>query len=212
MPLPYSYKNKVEIPDSEGVDVSYAINVYADHIDHNDFDAFEFDEGIIHFIADYSFVNFKYKVDLHIKKDELITIGYEIHLIQLIKITLAIVVFIAFFSGFGMSGFLWFSFIFASVFFFVNILFADTHVQKIIKSTPLYLHLNPPTEDGYTEEQKKWLADTNRCPACGEEINIYDVNCPECGLKLKQNQYTIPLDVTKYKEKRFKYHYKKKTK
>jgi prepilin-type processing-associated H-X9-DG protein len=212
MPLPYSYKNKVEIPDSEGVDVFYATNAYAEYIDNMGFENFEFDDGIISFIADYSFVNFKYKVDLHIKKDELITVGYEIHLIQLIKITLAIVVFIAFFSGFGMSGFLWFSFIFASVFFFVNILFADTHVQKIIKSTPLYLHLNPPAEDGYTEEQKKWLTDTNRCPACGEEINIYDVNCPECGLKLTQNQYTIPLDVTKYKEKRFKYHYKKKTK
>jgi len=212
MPLPYSYKSKIEIPDSEGVDVFYATNAYAEYIDSIGFENFEVDDGIISFVADYSFVNFKYPVNLRIKKGEVITIEYEIYLMQLIKITLAIVVFIAFFSSFGMSGFLWFSFIFASVFFFVNILFADTHVQKIIKSAPLYLYLNPTEEDGYSEEQKKWLSDTNRCPACGEEINMYDVNCPECGLKLKQNQYTIPLDVTKYKEKRFKYHYKKKTK
>ena len=212
MPLPYSYKSKIEIPESEEVDVFYAINNYANHIERNGFENFEFDKGIIHFLSNYSFVNFKYKVDLHIKKEDLIIVEYEIHLMQLIKITLALVVFIAVFSSFGMSGFLWFSFIFSAIFFFVNILFADSHLQKIIKSAPLFVSLNPIEEEGFNEEQKKWLTDANRCPACGEEINIYDVNCPECGLKLKQNKYTIPLDVTKYKEKRFKYHYKKKTK
>lgn len=211
MPLPYSYKNAIEIPESEDADIFYAINSYAGHIEQNGFDNFEFDKGIIRFSSDYSFVNFRYPVDIRIVKNELLTVEYEIHLMQLIKITLVLVVFIAFFSSFGMSGFLWFSFIFSSVFFFVNVLFADTQVQKIIKAAPIYLLLNPPLEEGYTEEQKTWLADAGRCPACGEEINMYDVHCPECGLKLRKNKYTIPLDVTKYKEKRFKYHYKKKS-
>jgi len=140
----------------------------------------------------------------------LITVEYEIHLMQLIKITIALIVFIAFFSSFGMIGFLWFSFVFSVVFFLVNLMFADSHIQKTVKSSHLYVSLNPPEQEGFTDEQKKWLKDKNRCPACGEEITIYDLNCPECGLKLKQNKHTIPLDVTKYKEKRFKYHFKKK--
>jgi len=209
MSLPYSYKNIIEIPESEEVDIDYAINSYAEHIRNIGFDNLKLEKGVIHFISDYSLINFKYPVDLIIKKQELITVEYEIHLMQLIKITIALIVFIAFFSSFGMTGFLWFSFVFSVVFFLVNLMFADSHIQKIIKSSYLYLSLNPPEEDGYTDEQKKWMKDKNRCPACGEEITIYDMHCPDCGLKLKQNRHTIPLDVTKYKEKRFKYHYKK---
>lgn len=210
MSLPYSYKNKIEIPESEEVDIAYAISSYANHIKNMEFAEFKQEKGIIHFLSDHSLINFKYPVEFQIKKDELITVEYEIHLMQLIKITIALIVFIAFFSSFGMTGFLWFSFVFSVVFFLVNLMFADSHIQKIIKSSYMYLSLNPPEEEGYTDEQKKWLKDKNRCPACGEEITIYDLNCPECGLKLKQSKYTIPLDVTKYKEKRFKYHYKKK--
>ena len=210
MSLPYSYKNIIEIPESEEVDINYAINSYAEHINNMGFDDFKFKKGIIHFITDYSLIKFKYPVHVNIIKQELIKVEYEIHLMPLIKITIALIVFIALFSSFGMTGFLWFSFVFSIVFFLVNLMFADSHIQKILKSSDLYLSLNPPEEDGYTDEQKKWLKDHNRCPACGEEINIYDMHCPDCGLKLKQNKFTIPLDVTKYGEKRFKYHYKKK--
>ncbi len=209
MSLPYSYKNIIEIPESEEVDIDYAFNLYAEHIRNMGFGNLKLEKGVIQFISDYSLINFKYPVDLIIKKQELITVEYEIHLMQLIKITIALIVFIALFSSFGMTGFLWFSFVFSIVFFLVNLMFADSHIQKIIKSSYLYLTLNPPEEDGYTDEQKKWMKDKNRCPACGEEITIYDMHCPDCGLKLKQNRHTIPLDVTKYKEKRFKYHYKK---
>jgi len=210
MSLPYSYKNKIEIPESEDVDVVYAVDLYTDYIRSKGFSEFKQEEGFIHFTSDYSLVNFKYPVQIEIKKAELITVEYEIHLMQLIKITIALIIFIALFSSFGMSGFLWFSFIFSTIFFLVNLMFADSHIQKVIKSSYLYLSLNSPEGEGFTEEQKEWMSDKNRCSACGEEITIYDLNCPDCGLKLKQSKYTIPLDVTKYQEKRFKYHYKRK--
>ncbi|MEN8120794.1 MAG: zinc ribbon domain-containing protein [Bacteroidota bacterium] len=209
MSLPYSYKNKIEIPESEEVDITYAINLYENHINSLGFDELEREDSIIQFISDHSLISFKYPVKLQIIKKELISIEYEIHLMQLIKITIALIVFIALFSSFGMTGFLWFSFVFSVIFFLVNLLFVDSYIQKIIKSSQLYLSLNAPEQEGFTDEQKKWLKDKNRCPACGEEITIYDLHCPDCGLKLKQNKHTIPLDVTKYKEKRFKYHYKK---
>ncbi len=210
MPLPYSYKSKIEIPDSEDVNLDYATDLCSDYIRNKALAEYKQEKSSIFFTSNHSLVNFNYQVELKVKKEELITVEYEIHLMQLVKITLALIVFIAFFSSFGMGGFLWFSFIFSLVFFVVNLMFADSYVQKIIKSSYLYLSLNPPAEEGYTHEQKKWMNDKNRCPACGEEINMYDVNCPECGLKLRQSKYTIPLDVTKYQEKRFKYHYKKK--
>ncbi len=134
MSLPYSYKNIIEIPESEEVDIDYAINSYAEHIRNIGFDNLKLEKGVIHFISDYSLINFKYPVDLIIKKQELITVEYEIHLMQLIKITIALIVFIAFFSSFGMTGFLWFSFVFSVVFFVVKLIFADSHIKKIIKS------------------------------------------------------------------------------
>ena len=146
------------------VDIAYAISSYANHIKNMGFAEFKQEKGIIHFLSDHSLINFKYLVELQIKKDELITVEYEIHLMQLIKITIALIVFIAFFSSFGMTGFLWFSFVFSVVFFLVNLMFADSHIQKTIKSSYLYLSLNPPEQEGYTDEQKKWLKDKNRCP------------------------------------------------
>jgi len=210
MSLPYSYKSKVEIPESEEFDVVHASDLCEDYLRNKGLEKFRKEKGIIHFISDHSLVNFKYPVEIKVEKNELIVVEYEIHLMQLIKITIVLIVFIAFFSSFGMSGFLWFSFIFSVVFFVVNLMFADSSVQKLIKSSNLYLSLKPSDSEGFTDEQKTWINDKNRCSACGEEINVYDVNCPDCGLKLQQSKYTIPLDVTKYQAKRFKYHYKQK--
>ena len=65
-------------------------------------------------------------------------------------------------------------------------------------------------DEKLSEEQSEWLLDENKCSGCGEGVTKYDNNCPECGLKLSNKIYTIPLDVTKYQNKRFKYHYKDK--
>ncbi|MCF6240265.1 MAG: zinc ribbon domain-containing protein [Bacteroidales bacterium] len=210
MSLPYSYKSKIIVPDSENVEINDAINALAGYIHKSGFDDFDFDAGKIHFRTNNAFINFQYEVDLFIEKEEDINIHYEIHIIQLIKITIALIVFIAFFSSFGFSGFLWFSIIFSIVFYFLNLLFADTYVQKVIKKSPFYQAFDPLEREGFTDEQIKWLHDKNRCPACGAEVTDWDIHCPECGLRLKQNNFTIPLDVSKYKEKRFKYHFKDK--
>ncbi len=212
MSFPYSYKNKIIVPDTENVDITDAINALAGYIYNSGFEDFDIQAEKIHFRSNNAFINFHYEVDLFIEKDENINILYEIHIVQLIKITIALVVFIAFFSSFGFSGFLWFSIIFSAVFYFVNLLFADTHIQKIIKKSPFYQAFDPLEREDFTEEQIRWLQDKNCCPACGAEITDWDLHCPECGLRLKQNNFTVPLDVSKYKEKRFHYHFKEKKK
>ncbi len=212
MSLPYIYKSKIEVPDTEDVPVNEVINALASYFDHLPAKDFEFDEGTIRFVAQQAFINFSYPVEIKVEKDEIIYIHYQIHLMQLIKITLALVVFIAFFSSFGFSGFLWFSFIFSIAFYFVNLIFADSYIQKIIKKSPFYQAFDPFEREGLSDEQIAWLHDKSRCPACGEEISDWDLFCPECGLRLKQNNFTVPLDVSKYKEKRFTYHYKEQKK
>ena len=210
MPLPYSYKTNIEVPDTENISRLEAINALADYIYGLNFNDFSINKGIIHFVANQAFINFRYQVDLHIEKDENIIVKYEIHLVQLIKITLALIVFSAFFSSFGFGGFLWFLFIFSFVFYFINLLFADTYIQKIIKKSPFYQAFDPMAHEGFSKEQLVWMKDKNRCPACGKELGDWDIYCPECGLRIKQNNFTIPLNVSKYKEKRFNYFYKEK--
>ncbi|OQY01759.1 MAG: hypothetical protein B6I20_07435 [Bacteroidetes bacterium 4572_117] len=210
MSLPYNYKNKISIPESEDIGIDLAISSYLSHIKGLNFAEFKQEGDAISFLTNRLLINLKYNVKLNIKKDERIFVEYDIDLMPLIKATIILIVLTAFFSSFGMTVFLWFSFISSLIFYFANLLFVDNFIKKTIKSAYLYLQLNPYLQDGFTDEQRKWLNDKNRCPACGEEITIYDLNCPDCGLKLKQNKHTIPLDVSKYHEKRFKYHYKKK--
>lgn len=212
MSLPYSYKNKIIVPDTENVDIADAANALAEYIYNSNFEGFEIQASKIHFHHNKAFINFHYEVDLSIQKDENIKIQYEIHIVNLIKITIALIIFIAFFSRFGFSGFLWFSIIFSAVFYFVNLLFADTYIQTLIKKSPFYQSFDPFEQEDFTEEQIRWLKDKNACPACGAKITDWDLYCPECGLRLKQNNFTVPLDVSKYKDKRFHYHFKEKKK
>ena len=97
MSLPYIYISKIEVPDTESVPVNDVINALASYFDHLPVKDFEFDKGTIRFVAHQAFVNFRYPVEIKVEKDEIIYIRYKIHLMQLIKITLALVVFIAFF-------------------------------------------------------------------------------------------------------------------
>ena len=60
-----------------------------------------------------------------------------------------------------------------------------------------------------SQEQKQWLNDETKCPACGENIAENDIVCKSCGLKLKQNRYTKPLNLNqKSNGSGIKYHYK----
>jgi hypothetical protein len=35
------------------------------------------------------------------------------------------------------------------------------------------------------KDQKEWMRDANKCDACGYAISIRDVECPDCGLRLR---------------------------
>ena len=210
MPLPYSYKSNFEIPNTENFDLQSITEHSYHYFKSNDLKNTEIKEDTVSFICNNAFIKFSFPVSFTFYKKENINIEYEFKLENLLKITIVLILLIAFFSSFSMSAFLWFSFIISVIFFGANVIFIDTNIKKIIKSLPVYSLSNPDIDEKLSEEQISWINDKTKCSACGEEINEYDYHCPECGLKLNNKIKTIPFDVTKYQNKRFKYHLKDK--
>ncbi len=148
-----------------------------------------------------------YPVTINIEEqNDTLNIRYDIKLQRLIQISIIIVLFTAFFSSFGMGDFLWFSFMLLIAFYATNLIFVDVGIRNLIKSTGIYKICNPNDEtDDFSDEQKQWLQDISRCPACGEHLQISDNTCPECGLRLPHQTIYKPFDASKYKNAKTKY-------
>ncbi len=101
-----------------------------------------------------------------------------------------------------MGGFLWFSFLLLVAFYVINLLFLDAGIKQLIRSTSIYKISNTDVDtNSFSDEQKQWMKDISRCPACGEHLQVFDNTCPECGLRLPHPTMYKPLDISKYKEK-----------
>ena len=210
MPLPYTYKSKLEVPKSEAFTGEVVQNKVHKQLMHNELLSEQM-LGNEKILFNYkALFNIKYPVELKFLKNSNIQVHYEVKLMKLIQLSIALIVFIAFFSSFRMSGFLWFSAIFILIFFSINVLFIENGIQNLIKSTTFYQNLNIAAEEKFSEEQLKWMKDKNKCPACGENLQPYDQNCPECGLNLPRKAIAKPFDVSKYGNKRLSYSYKTK--
>ncbi len=210
MSLPYSYTNEIELPDSENQGLEEVRWELYRHFKNSDSvrELEAKDQKIS--LSFRSLFTLHYPVEFSFSKDQDIKIEYEIKLIKLIQISVALVIFIAFFSRFGITGYLWFSSIFIVVFFVLNLIFADNLIQKLVKSSTPFSEIKLINDDIISPEQKQWIKDPSKCPACGEEITEYDLKCPECGIRLRNNAKESPSDVSNYKTKRFKYFYKAK--
>jgi len=152
------------------------------------------------------FLKIPFQINIEVTNSE---ISYSVHLDYLIKIILAVIIFSALFSYTSLSFFFWFSSLFSVIFYTLNILiingFVNSYILKILKK----YNLISSEKEIWTKEQEQWLNDKNRCPACGQYLSDIDLICPECGLHLRRNKHTIPLDISKYKNEPIKYHYKK---
>lgn len=60
-------------------------------------------------------------------------------------------------------------------------------------------------------KQKRWMQQSERCPACGELRNIYSDKCVSCGLKLPpaKGHKNIDNNASSTGDNTFKYDYKK---
>jgi len=152
-----------------------------------------------------SLFSIPYIIDIIVKKKNEIFI--EIKLSKLIQVCIALALFTAFFSKFGVRAYLWFTAILILLFFSINILIIRNLLKQLVIE-PFNTDVENANQEIITSQQKKWINDATKCPACGDDITEYDLHCPDCGLRLRNNAVLSPFNVTKYKDSRFKYFFR----
>jgi len=209
MSFPYSIAKKFSFSDEkyQGLTKPYLrkaiITVFAD-------DEFEKEENnTIRYKSKHSLVNFNYHYDIVFDEGEGTNLKFIINLVNLLQITVILLVMIALLSKFGFRNYLIFSGIFLVVFYFINLVFIQSRISRKVNKALNMLGYD--IESDFTPEQKQWLADETKCPACGGDIYENDIVCKSCGLKIKQNRFTKPLNLSQKEEQgQIKYHYKEK--
>lgn len=148
---------------------------------------------------------FNYKIELNILFNQNLKIDYTFSLLETVKVLIVLILFAAFFSKYSANEYLVAIAGFSVIFMGVNYLLIRSHTRNLIKEALEYAF--DTDKNDFSLEQKQWLSDQNKCPACGFDITIYDKTCPDCGLKLRNHAPKPPFDVSG-NAKRIKYHYK----
>lgn len=165
----------------------------------------------ISFISTVPILNFEYSVDVFIEKSgNELDITYEVNLEKLLTIIIIGVILTAFFSFVSIKYFLIIAGLLSLILYTVFYLIIDNFIQNLINNALEFIVVNDNYVEKFSNEQLTWINDENRCSACGNYLSEIDLHCPECGIKLKRSRFTIPLDVSKYKDKQVSYHFKKK--
>jgi hypothetical protein len=212
MSLPYSHIDKINLNVPDHNKFEDVIENFRQSLRKNDqvINLHSTDNGFQ--FSFKSLFTIQYKIEIIINEMLQKEIAYEIKLNKLINVCIVLVIFTAFFSSFGVTGFLWFSAILTLVFFSINLIVVNNQIQAILKSAITWEENKRGIEEIMSPEQMQWIKDNSKCPACGEDITEYDWYCPECGLKLSEKVLQGPFDISKYKHKRIKYYYKEKKK
>lgn len=203
MSFPYSYKTKID--HTENLNFDFWADKIVQKSEKFGLKELAQTQNQLSFVSNKSLFGFKYRVDFFEEDDFL---QYEFHLLELIKITLIVVVLLAFVSKFSFSGFLWFAGIFIAVFYFANVFYIGQKLKYFFDNEIFETHLQTIKPEKMTDEQQSWQANSNKCSACGEEITDYDHACPECGLTIKGKRKILPVSTSKFEGYRFRYEYK----
>lgn len=214
MAFPYSYRKSVifkkGVFKNKIVELAYIQKLLKDAILNKKPVKFDEKKQGLFFTFSAPILNFKYTTDLKInlKKEEL-NIDYEVNFESLIRIILIVIILTAFFSFLSVKYFLIASGLISILFFGVSFLTVDNFLENMIKKSIEDIIVDENIVEKLSQEQLLWINDENKCSACGEQLSEFDLLCPECGIKLKRSRYTVPLDVSKYKDRNITYHLKK---
>lgn len=208
MALPYNFEKKYTFSNEEYPQIN---SNYLRTAIFNVFAKDKFIEEIeekITFSSNNSLINFRYIFDIYIEKTEELKLKFIINLVGLLKITLFLLVFTALFSKFAFQNYLLFAGALILIFYVANIVFISSYINRNVEKVLSIMGYNK--EEMFNSDQQEWYQNPNKCSACGTNINENHLVCPSCGLKIKQNPYTKPLDLTTKTESDIKYHYKPK--
>lgn len=118
-------------------------------------------------------------------------IKYRLTLQNLVNGMLVILLLSAFFSRFEFQTFLWFSFLISAAFYQLSLIIIRTGIKKEIKGI-LKAYKRVKAES----DIENWVRENGRdCPACGTRLSNSSLFCDHCGLKVRQNAYTKPLNL-----------------
>lgn len=213
MSFPRSYKGKIELyerkikgekinlPDLQSI-IQQSIS--DTHIINEEKEAISF--KMLNQIFRYSFF---IQIDCKEKGND-IDINYEIDNEKLIQIILTVVVFLAFLSILSIKYFLIISGIFSIVFYQLNILMNTYSVERLIKEAIGNNRYEFTSSEILSAEQIEWIKDKNRCSACGQYLEVTDVICPECGIRIKKGKKYNPVNLSKYNDRSVNWHFKQK--
>lgn len=212
MEFPFTYKQKIEL-FLEDKSLKSAENFFEELISEfsqNKAEIKNYDKNKLSFISKNSLFYVKYPINIsfnNVRNDYFIE--YEIDLNKLLNITFFVVLFSALFSIFSVTGYLIFAVIFIVAFYSVNLFFINSFVERTILKIAGGNSFDFSGSENISSLQNEWIANPNKCPACGCELNDLILDCPDCGLKIRKNRHSVPLDTSKYQEKNIKYHFKK---
>ncbi len=216
MGLPYSYTKDVDFDVNLSLQKQVLIDLLSQSLQHEDgISEIKTEDRILQFKSKKSLLNFSYQVKNEINITDKLSFNSTVNLVELIKISVALIVIIPFLSKFNINTFFVFSSIFILIFYFANLVFILSSTKQTLEKALVRLNILQ-TED-MSVEQQDWLNNPHKCSACGYNISEFDLSCPDCGIKLKQNRFTKPLDISQKNQNtanssnpNVQYHYKKK--
>lgn len=145
-----------------------------------------------YFISRHSLfsIPFKFEINTELSKGDL-RVVYHLHLQNLVNGIIVILLLSAFFSRFSFGTFLWSSFLISVLFYQLSILIINTGIKKQI-----YQILSAYKKVKQESDIEYWIKENDRnCPACGAKLDNHSLFCEECGLKIRQNAYSKPLNL-----------------
>lgn len=204
MSFPYSYIKRFEIIN-KNIDIENVEKKIKSISDKYKITEISFQNSKIEMICQNSLAYFKFQIDIFIDDDKL---NIEIHIINLLKISLLIVILFPFFSNFSIGKVLLFSGIIISIFYLANIIYINSFINKFSDFLIEGTEIDKINTEEFSEEQMQWINDKNRCSACGAYVKDYYTHCFDCGIKLDRKAKKSPFNSTNYKNYEIRYKFK----
>jgi hypothetical protein len=211
MPLPYSYRHKIEL--TEDSLFGRFPDALADMYRANGDRILESQPGRLLIESKNNLFRQAFEFEIQYQRNNNgADIIYEIKLEALMRMSIFIVMASAFFLFLSVSEFLIYGSILTVVFFLINLLFLTAYVSRPIERYTGSSNYDDSQLREFSKLQKQWEKDPYKCTACGTDLTDLDIFCPECGIRIKKGSHEIPVSFSKYQNMSFRYEYKEKKK
>ncbi len=205
MSFPYSIEKNFELEFSENNQfiLSDILQQADEKFRLRDAKSIEIKGNTIQFKWRNSLMFFSYPVKIEFEGDKKLKIRYQFELMELIKVLLLVVVFIAFFWQLEISNLFIFISITTFILYFVNVWYIDSQIKRSLLSTA---YLSEIWDYNYQLRQKKHSQ--ANCASCGKPL-VANV-CIWCGKSHKIKHLPTSISVSRYSESQVVYSVRKK--